>query len=265
VIAAFATWQATRGFSTATIRRRNLSLGTFAAYVAPLDITNATGELAEEWLSGFTAPRTRHAYRSDLRSFFAWARKRGLVAADPMTDVEPIRVPRSLPRPVPVAMLPAIIDTARQPLRTGLALAGFAGLRRAECCALVTGDVDLEAAMLTVRNGKGGKDRSVPIHPALAELLGDQPMPSGCRLVPLVPSKLGAAASTHLRALGLPYTLHNLRATFATELARIANGNLLLVAEALGHESIQTTQGYVRLAGSEALRDAVLAMRLGAA
>lgn len=37
---------------------------------------------------------------------------------------------------------------------------------------------------------------------------------------------------------------HQLRAGFATELARVTDGNLLLVAHVLGHESVVTTQGY---------------------
>jgi integrase len=52
-------------------------------------------------------------------------------------------------------------------------------------------------------------------------------------------------------------TLHNLRATFATELSRQTNGNLLLVGEMLGHASLDTTRGYVRLGGSEQATEAV--------
>jgi site-specific recombinase XerC len=47
---------------------------------------------------------------------------------------------------------------------------------------------------------------------------------------------------------------HQLRTSFATELARIVNGNLLLVAHVLGHDSIVTTSGYTKYAvGPETL------------
>jgi integron integrase len=49
-----------------------------------------------------------------------------------------------------------------------------AGLRLMECLRLRVKDVDFERREITVRHGKGGKDRHVPLPQTLADALGDQ-------------------------------------------------------------------------------------------
>lgn len=248
-----------RDMSEATIKRREWSIANFATFIAPLPLLEADGALIEEWLGRFVAARTRHAYRSDLASFYSWAIKRRLLAASPIDDVGSIKVPKQLPHPVPAAMIPTIVATARnRKLRTGLALAAYAGLRSAEACKLTPADVSVEAGVIAVRDGKGAKDRMVPLHPALRPILGQHT--GTAPYVGTTPQWLSCEAGKHLRSLGLTtHRLHNLRATFATELAKATNGNLLLVGAALGHESPTTTKGYVLvgMAGGADLAGAV--------
>lgn len=54
-----------------------------------------------------------------------------------------------------------------------LALFAYAGLRRSELLGLDWSDVDLERRLLKVRKAKGGRQRVVPIHPALEPLFVD--------------------------------------------------------------------------------------------
>lgn len=61
---------------------------------------------------------------------------------------------------------------------------------------------------------------------------------------------IGRKVARHMRSHGVNATIHQLRHTFGTEAARASGGNLLVVAEMMGHESLSTTHGYVRLAGS---------------
>src|SRR6266511_4068742 len=51
-----------------------------------------------------------------------------------------------------------------------LALFAYAGLRRSELLGLDWDDVDLERRLIRVRRAKGGRQRVVPIHPALEPL-----------------------------------------------------------------------------------------------
>jgi len=247
------TWvkhQRLRGFSEAIIYRRVGTLRMWSAWITPLGLFDATGQDVEDFISVRTSPRTRHAYRSDLRVFYRWAMRRGLGNVDPTADTDPIRIPRAIPRPAPIADIIGAINSAPSyEVRAALTLAAFAGLRRVEISRLTGADCWLDAdPPALIVSGKGSKDRVVPAHPAVVDVL------RGCGRGPVVgmsPEAIGRACNNHLRSCALPCTLHHLRHSFATELARVCNGNLLIVGRALGHERIDTTAGYVALAGTE--------------
>lgn len=238
-----------RAFSEFTIRRRRSSLTRFASFVHPTPLLLVDGASIEEWLAMFVAPRTRHAYRSDLANFFAWACRRRLLDNSPVNDTDPIRVPKGMPHPVPAEAIRIVIScTTDDTLRLALALAAYAGLRRSEIVHLSTDDISLTSVppQLVVRNGKGSKDRIVPLHPALLPLLSH--VRQG-RVVPWTADALGRRASAHIRACGYNNTIHNLRASFGTELSRVTAGNVMLVKALMGHESAETTALYIGLAG----------------
>jgi integrase len=251
LIGAFCAYMEMRGLSTHTIRRRRSSLGTFAKWVEPLSIEQADADHVESWLSTQSAPRTRHAYRSDLSAFYQWGVRRKVMPTNPVAETDSIRVPKAMPRPVPIGSVPSIIDAApTERLRLALMLAAYAGLRRAEITSITGGDVQFfPVPLLMVRSGKGSKDRMVPLHPALRLEL-DRPLPAG-RLVPWSPDRLGKVAAEHMRRMGFDCTLHQLRSSFATELARVMDGNIVAVGKVLGHESPQTTMGYCGWGGGE--------------
>lgn len=139
-----------------------------------------------------------------------------------------------------------------------------AGLRVSEVCGLTLEHVDLAYRRITVRDGKGAKDRVVPFNGRLAGALVDwlerrnEMVPADCPW--LFPTRKGAQVHpSHLRRTvtriaeraGLPeasrISPHTLRHSYATD-ALNATGNLELVRRALGHASIQTTTIYTHLA-----------------
>jgi site-specific recombinase XerD len=122
-----------------------------------------------------------------------------------------------------------------------------AGLRSAEAVGLDLGDVDFEQELVHVRNGKGAKDRVVPLgeeaaywvsiylrdaRPALARGANDALFLSvtGKRL----------DTSTLRRLAPRP---HRLRHAFATHLLE-GGADLRTIQELLGHSSLSTTQVY---------------------
>lgn len=246
---AFADYQTGRGFSPATVRRRAVTVRAFARFVHPGTLGDATSALVEEFVHSYRTPSTRRAYLADLRAFYGWAYRRGLVHADPTKRVDSIRVPRGLPRPVPADLVALLIAAAPDDdVAYGVALAAYAGLRLAEIASLDRGDLALCSVppVLIVRHGKGGKDRVVPVHPVLARMLAR--VRSG-PIISVRAASLGVKIAKHLRAQGVNATAHQLRHTFGTEAARASNGNLLVVADMMGHASLSTTATYTKLVG----------------
>lgn len=259
---AYSRWQEGRSFSPHTIKRRRVSLGLLAASVYPLGLADVTHGDIEDWLRSKRAARTRHAYRSDAASFYTWACRRKLVAVNPVELVDPVKVPKSLPRPIDPAQVAVIIGTAEAreaDVALMVALGAYAGLRVSEIAALTSADLMLHASppVLVIRSGKGRKDRTVPLHPALERRLRAGRRPDG-PLFGVTARGVSRRIADVLDLCGLDATPHQLRHTFGTELARVSRGNMRLVASLMGHDSMTTTAGYVALSGNG--YDAIAAM-----
>ena len=184
------------------------------------------------------------------------------------------RLPRPLSEPHIAVLLdePADADLPLWVLRRDLALLLLlygAGLRIGEALGLdrrAVGDAPAALRALTV-TGKGGKQRLLPILPAIAEALADylqacpHPMPAAAPLFVGVRGKRLQQAVVRrrmqrLRRLaGLPEnaTPHALRHSFATHL--LAGGaDLRVIQELLGHASLSTTQGYTAVEGERLMK-----------
>ena len=146
------------------------------------------------------------------------------------------------------------------------------GLRASEARLLRFGDVDLVAGVLTIRDGKGGKDRQVPVSAALRDRLagyharvagrtgGDWFFP-GRTGKPLTPANIDKNFRRFLWQARIPHggrghgpRVHDLRHSFAVNNLRswFAGGDdvgaLLPVLQAyMGHSSIADTDYYLRL------------------
>jgi site-specific recombinase XerD len=154
-----------------------------------------------------------------------------------------------------------------------LALMAYGGLRRAELVGLDWDDVDLARRLLRVRKAKGGRQRTIPIHPALAPLfaeyyatrvpLSNQALFVGVQGNRLHYTQLGQVFRHYVEASGVGerkrVTPHTLRHVFATELLR-AGANLRQIQELLGHKHLDSTQRYTRVNAHE-LRGAVKRLR----
>lgn len=257
LIAGFREWMRVREYSWNTIRRRDVSLRRLRRQLAPGGLLDATGDDCEEYLAGITNPGTRHHYRSDLMAFYTWAVRRKLTEVNPAAATEHIRVPKHAPKPAPLAAIEAGLLVADADVQLAILLGALAGLRIGEIAALDMANVHLDAdpPVLHVVEGKGRKDRIVPLHPLLVERLRGRsgrlftPAYGGARS--LRAEQLGKRVAAALSIDGTHVTAHQLRHFFGTEAARQSNGNLLLVGRLMGHANPQTTAGYVAWAPSE--------------
>lgn len=83
----------------------------------------------------------------------------------------------SRPKRLPTSLLKRQFKALRSVARNDrdrliLSIGFYAGLRVAEICALRVEHIDLGQGFLTVFNGKGGRDRRVPLHKKLSRRLG---------------------------------------------------------------------------------------------
>ena len=131
------------------------------------------------------------------------------------------------------------------------------GLRCAEVRHLKIADADTVRGMIHVRQGKGKKDRMVPMGTMLARGISKYIQAEKPRLYLFegndgnVYSQRGAqwAISQAVKKAGIAkeVSLHTLRHTYATHLLE-QGVNILTIKELLGHASIETTMVYLHLA-----------------
>src|SRR5438034_2482687 len=139
-----------------------------------------------------------------------------------------------------------------------LALIAYGGLRRSELLGLDWDDVDLSRRLLRIRKAKGGRQRTIPIHPALAPLFAEhyairvplieQAVFVGVQGNRLHFTQLGQTFRHYIDAAGVNerkcVTPHTLRHVFASELLR-GGANLRQIQELSG-TSITTRRSATR-------------------
>ena len=147
----------------------------------------------------------------------------------------------------------------------------FTGLRVSEMAALQIKDffINSQKASLIVRDGKGGKTRSVLFNLKFKKIClqflkiraafrigndGDSYLLSTIEGNRVSSRLLQQRFKNLIRQANLPerYTIHNMRHTYATYLA-YASKDAILVKEQLGHSSLSTTQGYMGLLKEKAV------------
>lgn len=160
---------------------------------------------------GLLSLETRAGYRSTLHSFFEWARKRGMVPANPVTDADkpdkPPRLPGVLTPVETVSFFAALADHAPGILPFW-AVRAFAGVREAEAVRMTWAMIDLPAGKITLPATitKTRHSREIEIKPALAAFLAPHGQASGplCPLSPMARRWHLRLAMRDLPALKLP-------------------------------------------------------------
>ena len=249
------------GLSAQTIKSRRykmIHLSWLLMPSGPKDVT--TEQIVQVFARQQWKPETRKAYRNTISSFFRWLHKSCRRSDDPSLDVPRVKKPHAHPRPCPDRYIAAAMEMATSSEKLMIRLGAECGLRRGEIARVHSDDVVADSAghSLIVR-GKGDKQRIVPLPDDLAAIVMDA---NGY----LFPGRFGGHVEesyigdhiSHLLPDG--YAAHTLRHRFATT-AYAATHDLFVVAELLGHESVETTEHYVAMPDGR-LREATAAVRL---
>jgi integrase/recombinase XerD len=277
-----------RGLSKNTLEAYRRDLDRYASYLRAGGVSDAT-DVDEAAVAGFVAHLSSTEYQEGqryrpssvaralaaVRSFHMFLLREGDAKENPAEGVVRPKVPRTLPRPLSVSEVEALLtgpsgaDPAGVRDRAILETMYGAGLRISEVVGLDVDDVDLEEGSVRVI-GKGNKEREVPLGrfavAALdAYLTRSRPVfvsegsrsglflnQRGGRLTRQGTAKiLGAAAAR--AGLDKRVTPHTLRHSFATHLLE-GGADIRVVQELLGHASLATTQIYTLVTG-ERLRE----------
>ena len=123
------------------------------------------------------------------------------------------------------------------------------GLRRGEIVNLKVGDLYFNdgKSILMVKNGKGAKDRCVPLNPTIAHRLRQYVKDRNVaeKVFSVTARNLSIKINTWAKKAGVPQLhTHSFRHKFATDLLQ-KGANLRTVQELLGHTSLSVTERYL--------------------
>jgi len=274
------------GGSAETVRGRRIALRQFIVWAdarglaEPGDITGKILGLYQRHLFARRKPDgapltigTQFGCLMALRGWFKWLAAEGAIPANPAAGLVLPRLPKLLPRALlGVAETEAILAAADPATPEGLRdramleLLYSTGLRRTELANLRRYDTDLTRLVVFVREGKGRKDRVVPLGARAAAWLDRYLVEARPRLLgeasetlfvtdwgqPVSPEFVADAVRRAKDRAGIakPGATHLLRHACATHM--LDNGaDVRFIQAMLGHASLATTERYTHVAISK--------------
>jgi integrase/recombinase XerD len=279
----FLAWSEATGCTEATIVTRKQSLRIFVLWCGersigkPQDVTLPILERYQRYLFhyrksngqalGFISQRSRLV---PVKTFFKWLTRSRYILYNPASELVLPRPPKRLPRHIftleEIETIAALCDVETpQGVRDRAVIETLysTGIRRMELGRLKVYDVDLDGGALLVREGKGRKDRMVPIGARacawIAKYLADarpqmvmEPDEGVLFLTdygePLRGERLGYLVRGAIERAGytFPGSCHLFRHAMATHM--LENGaDIRFIQAMLGHAKLTTTEIYTQV------------------
>src|SRR5262245_22892712 len=261
-----------RGYLPDTVNRYAVVVRLFQRRTGLEDVSECTDHAVREFFYRGRSERgwssnTFVTYHKSLNVFFRWCQKNGHLPANPVSDLERPKIHRAMPRRLSASEAEQLLERiANYPYRSGferqrdLALVAtglYAGLRRRELLRLHLTDVDTANRTIFVRQGKGAKDRIVPMAPVLADILARylDHRRRATRTCPEVFTSVHNDAGLTVdglrkvvrklqRITKTSFRAHTLRHTFATLMLE-GGCDLFSLSRMMGHSDIKTTTTYL--------------------
>jgi len=149
---------------------------------------------------------------------------------------------RKIPETIIEQELLQTLKTVKQKHHQLAYLLGFYQcMRISEITTLRSEHIDFNRKIIMIKQGKGGKDRNIPIAPEVQRYLKHLPVKCQDRALQI-------AFKNHIKkALGKDLHFHCLRHSGATHYLNVKKWNIRIVQQFLGHADISTTQIYTHV------------------
>lgn len=227
--------------------------------ITPIDVREYKGYLLQVKAS---KPATVNRKLASISALCDWARKEGLIEANPAQGISIVQevelAPKWLTKKEQYALLRAVQKEGNPRDQALIMLLLHTGLRVSEVSDLRLSDIEISErkGQLTVRDGKGGKHRMVPLNADVRKTLVTylEVRPDAAHDYLFVGKQKGRLKPWGIQYVASKYTYlarldsvtpHTLRHTFGKNLVD-ARVSLDKVATLLGHKNLNTTRMYTR-------------------
>ena len=272
---------AVKGFTTNTLRVRCVHLTLFLEWcrkrgaIAPHQITRALVECYQQHLFYHRkndgeplAPSTRYSRLAQLKVWLKWMTRQNYILCDPASDLELPLLSYQLPSVLNKDEAERVLQQPDVGKMTGLRdraileMLYSTGMRRTELLNLKFDDLDRKRGVATIRQGKGRRDRVVPVgeraltwvdryltevRPSLASRPEDAVFLTS-NGKPLSPNYLSWLVRRYVRAAKITKSgaCHIFRHTMATLMLE-GGADIRYIQAMLGHKRLDTTQIYTHV------------------
>jgi len=272
-----------KNYSEYTVKNRRTHIGFFVEWcrdrgvTEPTEVTRPILEHYQRYLFHYRQKngnpltfRSQLARLVPLKVWFRWMARQRHILHNPASELELPRLEHRLPKTVltiaemeKVLAQPDVNDPLGLRDRALMETLYSTGMRRLELANLKLYDLDTERGMVTIRQGKGKKDRVIPIgeraaawiekyiresRPKLAVEPDDHTVFLSNAGEPFSLDHLSALVRTHVDAadIGKRGSCHMFRHCLATFM--LENGaDIRYIQQMLGHVDIKTTQIYTQV------------------
>jgi len=238
-----------------------------------LDLDRVTEVEINNWLADqtkLTRASTANRRLASLRRYYLWARRQGRIDSDPCLRITAAKQAVRMPKTLTEGQVEALLNAPNRYTHLGLRDRAMfevlyaTGLRVSELVGLAVHHISLTDGVVRVVQGKGGKDRLIPMgaeaaHWVTKYLNESRPSLLGKQTSQALFVTARAAAMTRqsfwlivkkyalIAGIHAPLSPHVLRHAFATHLIN-HGADLRVVQLLLGHADISTTQIYTHVA-----------------
>lgn len=261
-----------RGYSKDTIKRYKQMINSFRRFADITQIEEVNDQNVRElFMYGRVhrnwKPNTFICHHKTLMVFFRWCVENGYMEHNPIEDIEIPKLEKRLPPKLTKQEVMRILEIVynypydyhflRNRNHAIFSMFVFAGLRKKELLNLRLTDIDIENLTIFVNQGKGAKDRIIPMSHTLAQSL-KRYVEDRKRLGKTCPeffaslNRNSGFTDSGLKLLvrkmntqsGIHFTIHKLRHTFATLMLE-GGCDIYSLSRMMGHSDIKTTTIYL--------------------